>query len=353
MISDIQPKTRGVETSPRFYLLTVAFAVMTGTAVFCSVFAYSYFAQGLDHVTAIPSPEGGAWYQDLGGLKVTEIQDQDLFFHNIGSSIEHVKRADIIILGSSLASFGFNNATLEAMIEKRYGLKVYNMAFVGVAGGEFAKQIIKKHQLKPKLWIINADDGGGGGNFFSRSMVRAFSADVKVIPASESSRPKAYFNVLRRNIRWRIESLRKTPFFSYFFPSSGSPLIPMFYRNAATGEADMRAFPNYLAENNEEVKPTRADCHTSEEVIEIAREYVSAIGGKVVLTVIPNIHACSQQAREIAQALGIEVAIPSKTAYSSWDKGGHLDKKGSIQMTEDIALALTETQTFKDLVKAR
>lgn len=354
MISEIRFKTRDGERTPRFYLLMIALMVMAGTTAVCAAFVYSYLAQDLDHLTAIPPPEQGAWYQDLGGQKVTEIQDQDLFFHDIGNSIEHAKRADVIILGSSLATFGFNHATLEAMIEKPYGLKVYNMSFVGVAGGEFARQIIKKYRIKPRLWIINADDGGGNANFFSPSMVRSFSADVKVIPASESIRPKAFLNVLRRNIRWRLESIRQTSVGLYFFPVSSPPLIPMFYRNAATGDADMRAFPNYLAESNAGVKISRStDCHTNPDIIKIAHEYVSDIGGKAVLTLVPNLYVCTQQAKELAQALGIDVAIPSRIDYSSWDKGGHLDKKGSIQMSTDMALELIETQTFKDIVKTR
>src|SRR5437660_3932372 len=38
---------------------------------------------GRDHFAAIRSGHGPTWYQDLGGDAVTEIQDQDVFYHNI------------------------------------------------------------------------------------------------------------------------------------------------------------------------------------------------------------------------------------------------------------------------------
>lgn len=340
--------------TPRRYLLTVAGVALAGIAILWAAFAYDYLAEGLDHFTAIPSSRGSTWYRDLGGLNVTEIQDQDLYFHDFGRSVENARRADVIILGSSLATFAFDQTSLEETLEKQYGLRVYNMAFVGIASGEFVKRVIKKHQLHPRLWIINADDGGGPGNFFSRSMVRSFSADVKVIPATQTNRAKAFWNVVRRNMSWRIESMEESELFQFLFPATAKPLIPMFYRNASTGEADMSAFPGYLREDNAAVKLSRSpDCHTTPEVVDIAREYMSDIGGNVVLTVVPNIHACAQQASEIARSLGLDVVLPPTTDYSSWDNGGHLDRKGAIQFTKDFVAGLVATRTFKDLGKAR
>jgi hypothetical protein len=301
-----------------------------------------------DHFTAMVPAGNTAWYQDLAGDYVTEIQDQDLFFHNIGRSIDNARRADIVILGSSLVAFALSEDVIRDRLEKPYGLKFFNMSFVGVASGEFSRQIIEKYHLHPRLWIINADDGGGGGNYFSRNLTRAFGADVKAIPAAQYERTRAYYDVVRRNLRWRLEDAT-AGMRDRHLPASRT-VIPRFSRSDESGATDMRGFPHFLADDNPLVKMTRdPDCHTTPEAIAIAREFVRSLGAPVVLTLVPNFHGCLTQLREIADAAGIETALPARTDYSSWDNGGHLDRKGSIAFTRDLVGALEKTAAFQAL----
>jgi hypothetical protein len=328
--------------SHRIYL-----ALLAGIVGAISGATFLYFVvQSSDHFTAITRRGDAAWYQNLAGNYVTEIQDQDLFFHDIGRSIDYARQADIIILGSSLVSFAINEDVIRARLEKPYGLKFYNMAFVGVASGEFSRRIIEKYNLRPRLWIINADDGGGGGNFFGRNLTRAFGPDVKEIPATHYGRMRARYEVARRNLRWRFEQFgvvkRLVP------PKDG--VIPMFDRSDKTGAADMSAFPHVLEGGNPGVKMTRdPDCHSTPDIIANARAFVHALGGLALLTLVPNMHGCLTQVREIAQAVGIEVAQPDSAEYSSWDKGGHLDRNGSIAFTNDLVTALEKTSVFQAL----
>jgi len=302
--------------------------------------------QASDHFAAI-SPGGQAsWYRDLAGDRVTEIQDQDLFFHNIGASIDHVRQADIVILGSSLVTFAVNADVIRERLERPFGLKFYNMAFVGVASGEFSRRIIEKYGLHPRLWIINADDGGGGGNFFGRNLTRAFGADVKEIQAVHHGRLRARYEVTRRNLRWRFEQFGAVN--HLFQPKAG--VIPKFDRSSATGAADMRSFPHFLADDNPRVKMTRdPGCHTMPEAIATARDFIRSLGAPVVLTMVPNFHGCLTQVREVAEAIGVETALPARTDYSSWDGGGHLDHNGAIEFTSDLIGALEKTAAFQTL----
>lgn len=301
-----------------------------------------------DHFAAISPPGKPAWYQNLAGEYVTEIQDQDLFFHNIGGSIEHVRQADVVILGSSLVSFALDGQVIRERLEKAYGLKFYNMAFVGVASSEFSRQIIQRYDLHPRLWILNADDGGGGGNFFSRNLTRAFGADVRPIPATQLSHFGAYYQVIRRNLRWRFE--RATTELRREFAPPRAGVIPKFDRSDETGAADMSSFPRFLADGNPGVKMTRdPDCHTTSDVIANARAFVASLGAPVVLTLVPNFHGCLTQVKEIAQAIGVETALPPRTDYSSWDGGGHLDHNGAIDFTRDLIGALERTNAFQGL----
>ncbi|MET0222621.1 MAG: hypothetical protein ABW213_18375 [Tardiphaga sp.] len=302
----------------------------------------------VDHFAAISPAGQSSWYQDFAGDYVTEIQDQELFFHDIGRSIEQARKADIVILGSSLVSFALNEDVIHERLETRYGLKVYNMAFVGVASGEFSRQIIEKNDLHPRLLIINADDGGGGGNFFSRNLTRAFGPDVRPIPAVQHGRMRTYEAVIRRNLRWRFEGgtagLRRQ--LALVKPG----FIPRFDRNSETGAADMTSFPRFLADDNPRVKMTRdPNCHTTPEAIATARDFVRSVDAPVVLTLIPNFHGCFNQVKEVAEAVGIETALPARTDYSSWDGGGHLDRNGAIDFTRDLVDALEKTTAFQAL----
>ena len=303
-------------------------------------------AQGGDHFSAISRSGDAAWYRDFGGDGVTEIQDQDLFFHDIGRSIDHARQADVIMLGSSLVSFALDQSVVRERLERPYGLKFYNMAFVGVASGEFARQIARKHHLHPRLWIVNADDGGGGGNFFHRNLTRAFGADVRPIPSTRLSRFGAHYEVIRRNLRWRFEDATREIRHAVAAPRAGA--IPSFERDDRSGAADMRAFPRFLAEGNPVVKMTRdPDCHTTPDVIANARDLVQSLAEPVVLTLVPNFHGCLTQVREIADAVGLETALPPRTDYSSWDGGGHLDARGAADFTTDLVGALEKTQAFQ------
>ena len=303
-------------------------------------------AQGGDHFSAISRSGEAAWYRNFGGDGVTEIQDQDLFYHDIGGSIAHVRQADIVILGSSLVSFALDGNVIRERLERTYGLKFYNMAFVGVASGEFARQIALKHHLRPRLWILNADDGGGGGNFFHRNLTRAFGADVRPIPSTELGRFGAHYEVIRRNLRWRFEDATRDIRHALTAPRTGA--IPSFERDDRSGAADMRAFPRFLGDGNPVVKMTRdPDCHTTPDIIANARDFVQSLGAPVVLTFVPNFHGCLTQVREIAAAIGVETVLPPRTGYSSWDGGGHLDARGAADFTNDLVGALEKTQAFQ------
>jgi hypothetical protein len=326
----------------RVYLVVLAGIVGLTAA---AAFLYCFVGMG-DHFAAITPPGKPGWYQDFAGDYVTEIQDQELFFHDIGGSIDAVRQADVVILGSSLVSFALSEDVIRARLAERYGLKFYNMAFVGVASGEFSRQIIEKYNLRPRLWIINADDGGGGGNFFSRNLTRAFGADVRPIPATQHDRMRAYGAVIRRNLRWRLEA--GTAEWRRQLGLVKPGFIPRFDRSRGTGAADMSSFPRFLAEDNPRVKMTRdPDCHTTPEAIAAARDFVRSVGAPVVLTIVPNFHGCLTQVREIAEAIGVETALPARTGYSSWDGGGHLDHNGAIEFTTDLVDALEKTAAFQ------
>jgi hypothetical protein len=338
----------GEQRAPRFGL----YLILLAAGIACCLVTISMLAMlHRNHFASIApadlDPE--EWYQNTGGKRVMEIQDEDVFYHGIGSSIANLRRADVVIMGSSIVAFAINGRVAGDLMAQ-HGLKFFNMSFIGVFSGAFPRLIIKKYQLHPKLWIINADDGGGGGNFFSHDLTRGFSGDVRPIPVLQYGRTKAIAEVIRRNLRWRLED---APDDISLLLSGTANRRSRSYRSASTGNAEFRNFPQYERSDNGPVEIKRApDCHTNAQAIEIARDFVRDIGGSVILTVIPNFWYCETQAREIADSLGIEFVSPGHLDYSSWDGGGHLDRRGSLRLTADLMGAIERSQTFARLFPA-
>jgi hypothetical protein len=169
---------------------------------------------------------------------------------------------------------------------------------------------------------------------------------VKEIPATHYGRLRARYEIFRRDLRWRFEAFGAV---KWLMPPKAG-VIPMFYRSTETGAADMSAFPHLLDPDNPSVKMTRdPDCHTTSEITANARGFVRGLSAPVILTLVPNLHGCLTQVREVAQAIGLELALPKRTDYSAWDGGGHLDRNGSIAFTNDLITALTKTSAFQTL----
>jgi hypothetical protein len=67
-----------------------------------------------DYFSQIARDGASSWYRNFDGRYVPQIQDHDVFWNNIGSSVAAAKSADIIFLGLSLVSYAIDRDTLRA-----------------------------------------------------------------------------------------------------------------------------------------------------------------------------------------------------------------------------------------------
>jgi hypothetical protein len=300
-------------------------------------------AGGLSDFARIPLLDDSIWYRDLGGRSVPEIQDLDLFYHNIGPSVSEAKKADIILLGPSFVLYAIDPNQLRRFGEK-HGLKIYNMAFFGVRSGQFSREIIERWSLRPKLWLINVDDAFD--HFFSRSrnMWWFGSSHSVPIPPLSYSRAKGWAAVAKRNIRWRLED-------AYADIGRGqSQTDHSVYRRIDDGSVYLDHDPRYGATNNKMIEVVRdQNCHTNPEIVRIGKDYLASIGGDAVFMLVPNSTYCPKQAIELGQQLGKEVILPPNAEYSSVDNGGHLDRLGAVSFTRSLLADLEQLTAFKAL----
>jgi hypothetical protein len=339
----------GLEMGPdpgviRRYLLALAVvlglggsAILAGFVLLCSDGGASH-----DFFSEIPKDGDADWYRDLGGRHIPQIQDEDIFYNNIGQSVLAAKAADIVFLGPSFVSYAVDRQTLESS-PRLSGLKIYNLAFVGIRGGEFSRLVINRWGIRPPLWIINVDDQFV--HFFSNDLDLTIGPEKTPIGAVQRTRMRGWFTVVGRDLRWRIED------FAVAFQHGSYSLTPSLfglYRNVSNGDILLNANPAYIASGNKPMRSARdGNCHANAAQISYARKFLMEVGGNVVLTLVPHSQSCVQQARELADALHLELIAPPFDGMTTLDGGGHLDKDGARIFTSYLVRELVKTAAFR------
>jgi hypothetical protein len=281
-------------------------AAFLGTVAFViALLVWSVRAPGQDHFASIPLNHDASWYYNYEvGF---EVQDPELFFNDIGRSIENARQAEIIFVGWSRLLFALDWRVFEEFAQQ-YHVKMFNIGLAGVHSGEFYLRVIKKWGLHPRLWVINTDRGlkdhRSGFFFLMPTEGLGTSATDRVVGQSLLH---AYKHVVGRNIRWRLKmALSRLNMYSF--------------RSAATGNWYLANWPSYSTNNNPPIKRMelsvwdgairrrdRVDesCPVLPEEVEEARSYLNEIGSDAVLIQVPSSFACAQRVHEPAAAVGV------------------------------------------------
>ncbi len=258
---------------------------------------------------------------DLGSSSLVydgfEAKDHDLYYHDLKGCMDHVREADVVILGNSRVLCGLASDQLAAVTE-RSGLKFYNLGFGYDEGGEFALELLRRFDLRPGVVVVNAD-----ASFWKRKTPMA--AKVADSWAWKSRVGYAEFQAawhLRRNIhRW--------------LPKIISPEQVAIWRNHENGAWSVRS---------SDVKPTnvayleRESLATETEVLIASahhwKEQLDRLGTTLVLTLVPSPESNVTLARKLGEELGVPLILaPSDASFSTFD-GDHLDRESSERFTK-------------------
>jgi hypothetical protein len=337
------PEVKPTSGMVRRYLLALASAVVLALSVFLVAFAFLANDGNVthDYFSEIAKEGDANWYRDFGGRHIPQIQDQDVFYSNVGHSVASTKAADIVFLGPSFVSYAVDRATLQSsrLLER---MKIYNMAFVGIRGGEFSRRVINRWRIRVPLWVINVDDQFV--HYFSDDLNVTIGPEKTPVAAVQRNWMRGYLTVVGRNIRWRIEDLVAAVQQGQY---SLSGLFGL-YRNVSDGDMLLSANPAYLANDNKPMRLARdPNCHTNPAVVDYARNFLNEIGGNVVFMLVPHSQSCVRQAAELANALNVELIAPPFDGLTTVDGGGHLDRHGAEKFTSYLAAELVKTAAFK------
>ncbi|MGJ4892267.1 hypothetical protein [Bradyrhizobium sp. HKCCYLR20261] len=321
----------------------------------CGVVVFGLFVVGIalfsydgwtfrDGWLQIPRQGDAGWYRDFGGRNVPQIQDQDVFFSNVGSSVDAARSSDIVFLGPSFVGYALDRRTLLADPQLSR-LKIYNMSFLGLRGGEFSRRLIERWKIHPPLWVINADDQFV--HFFSNDLNVTLGPQKMPIAAVTRTRLRGYLTVVGRNLHWRIEDMVAAYRSGQFTPSG-------LYRNISDGDLGLDANPAYVADGNKPLVSARdPDCHTTPVIVDYAKTMLKEIGGRAVLTLVPHSQSCLKQAEELAKALDVDLIAPPFDGMTTVDGGGHLDRRGAEKYTSYLAREIVRTRAFKQAFSSR
>ncbi len=325
----------------KYYIYSL-FAV----AICVGLFLYE---PGQDHVGAISMNGDGSWYRSYYSERSvsTEAHDRDVLFYGIGRSIEHLRQADIVILGHSMPLFAFDWRMIEGFTRK-HGVRIFNMASSGDVSGEFLLRTIRKHAIHPFLFVINADDYIKS---FFHPFLRTDCGEAGFV--IKYGRWQAFKNVLSRNIRWRMEdrirSIIPSSMADALFPNN----VIINYRSARHGSWYNDLWPLFNDPSKSTVTNTREpDCHATETDFDEASQYLDALGNShVVLTLVPHATSCRPRVREIAERMGVPFIDVDPNGMTYIDGGGHLDARGARLFTAEFLRQLEQTPAFLALLK--
>ena len=314
---------------PKLFL-PIYLGVVCSTSLFWLIFIF---------IKIVPNTliNGESYYKNFGGRLRAEIQDQDLFLNNIDHVIDEVKEADIVILGPSFSSFAFDQSILNRFQEK-YHIKIFNMSFIGIRGGEFSRILINKWSLRPKLWVINTDSQFTP--FFSDSVELTLAGPGQPIAPLSYGFLTSYIGVRLRALRWHYQDLR----------FNNSSQYTYLYRGVRNG--DVTPLNENFYKINPGIKFTNLNnCGATEaqtkKQISYAKKFITDADGEVVLTLVPHSEACLTQANELSHRLNVPLITPVFDGFTSWDNGGHLDKNGAVRFTEEFLSLLESSDSFQ------
>jgi hypothetical protein len=340
----LHPPARFSPRSYHRYLGCMALAILC--------FCVALFAWGMsgerDHFASTPLRGSADWYENYEGLVTRQMQDRDIFFHNVGHSIENARRADIIVLGHSVLEFALINQQIEDF-EQKYQIRIFNMVMPGLVSGAFVRKVIKRWDIKPRIWIVNTDDHPA--SFFNDAMDDfAASGSSAVQQIAKTSRVVGFFNVARRDIRWAAERAA-----ARYLPAAVVRGLLQYYdsgvstwRNAVNGNYNLEQISVYNQPHHPIKLIRDQDCDVNAWEIEKARTFFADIGGTPILINVPYERWRPQRVRELADALGVETIITADAEYSVFD-GTHMDKSGGEKYTEFLLNALQHTESFRRL----
>jgi hypothetical protein len=253
---------------------------------------------------------------------------QMVLYHGLGDSIDHARQADILFVGDSRMPLGLREGVIVPEAQA-LGLRVFSLACGHVERVRFALDLIRKHDLRPRLVVV-----AGGPHVFE---------DVLSKPAEKAeklTRWQAWNAWTEAEAAWAIQRRLHAwlPKVDWLGPGLAFPWI--IYRSSRTGWWLPVREPewSYPIGFDEEAR-------SYENLLPMARELKEELdrrGAGLVLTVVPYGNTRWGHLAYLARELGVPTVVPGFDGMFTSD-GSHLnrasaDRYSSLFWQQFIAL---------------
>jgi hypothetical protein len=247
--------------------------------------------------------------------------DHYVYYTGIGSAVDAARDSDILVLGNSHAGLGLDPATLRSF-RAETGVTIYNLSFNLNERAGFAREVLRRHDLRPKIALVNAD------YFFADGMS---AAGEKITREGEW---RAVMNWVEKNARHAVARRlhRWLPYFDWAARVTGDGLV---YRSPADG-----AWLSVKGPHGDQPleRPSVDDGRPSPEEIRYAQDFrdeLAANGSALILTWVPHPGGSRSRAELLANALDVKFLRGTEEGLRLRDHS-HLTPQSASRFTQSL-----------------
>ena len=266
---------------------------------------------------------------------------QMVLWHGLGNSIENARRADILFVGDSRMPVGLREEVI-VPAASALGLRVFSLACGHVERVPFALELIRKHDLRPKIVVAV------GGSHIFRNLWSAPAEKAKRL-----TRWQAWTAWVEADARWRLQRWLHSwlPKIDWFGHDLTAPWI--MYRSSRTGWLLPVVEPS-------ESYPVGVgpDFPSNASLLPVARALKQELdrrGALLVLSVVPYHDTRTGHLPFLSHELGVPMVLPSFDGVLTAD-GSHLSRPSAASYAEAFwnqFLALPEVRKKLSLDASR
>ena len=292
--------------NPRRYVAVLMAIILFWAAGSFIYRTHDFWARGLGHLLSTCDPEGTDESNYIATCTAPLFGDYEhgaLYFGLEKEAIEHLRKADVLVLGNSKAMFAFSTrATAQAFRE--LDARFYLLGFGYREYSRFPLALIRKYRLRPKAVIINADP---------------FFVDSSQFQDVIDGNPGTYFlYVLQKYFQRTQATLCPKPLEKSFLCGKNRTI----YRSIADGRWQLQNYvstldPRQIPETWENT-PT-PDLASQREVARKFRSHLAVPDPCVIITLTPSPSPTGFFAETIAHELNATYVVPSLNGYHTID----------------------------------
>lgn len=266
---------------------------------------------------------------------ITVATDHDVFYESIGPSMDHARKAQVIILGHSQVLFAFHGPLMESF-GRRHGVRFFHLGLLSETGGRFYLDIMDRHRLRPQMVIVQLDYAGRPAFLYDEVTVYGKSV------MNRGPLERRLSHLMDVHVRWWMGAGEKRP------------IQRVLYRGETNGFLRADHWSGFGSAGTP-IETTGMGCpDVKPEDITLAarlKETFAKWNATMVLTVAPSVVSCPDVSRKIAATIGVPFIAVEDKGMESFDGGYHLNEKGARLFTERFLSNFERLTIFPKIVR--